>query len=134
MPEDEEFKGHVSLSKVSSEKTENEKKNIIVGSWKLVRINAPWEVDPHFSEGEIWNFSSDNTLKIRLGDSILVSSKFELRRTTSIFTHDSTWIINCNFHDSRINDKLEVSRNEKELKLLDRCDDCYSFEFKKMNK
>lgn len=133
MPEDKEIKEQIPLSNLSSEKAEIENNNIIVGSWKLVQINEPWEISPLNEEDEIWGFNSNNTLEIKLGDSILKSSKYELKHTISIFTHDSTWIIISNFHDSRINDNLEISINENELKLLDRCDDCYSFEFERLN-
>lgn len=124
----------LSDSNDSSDQKENKKNTGIEGSWKLIKVMAPWQIPPSFPEDEIWNFKTDSILHITNNDSINKTIHFKLKRSISGFSTDSVWTISAEFNDSRIIGNLEIWAKDNSMQLINQCDDCYSFEFKKLNK
>ena len=120
---------------IDSEDNKEGKRNTVVeGSWKLTKVNAPWEIPPSIPEDEIWSFKAEGILNVSNSDSINKTIHFKLKKSTSGFSSDSVWTIDAEFNDSRINGNLEIWKKENSMRLIDQCDDCYSFEFKRLNK
>ena len=112
-------------------KIEEKENRILDGKWKLIKVNAPWDIETTLPENEIWNFETKGLMKVYKNDSKVKSIEYEIKRTLSGFSSDSIWVIQANFQDSRISTDLEIWIKENKMELIDQCDDCYSFEFER---
>lgn len=121
------------LKDVIAEK-ENKLIPLLNGRWKLKNINAPWAIEVPISKDEIWSFETEGLITISQNATTKKLVEYTLRRTISAFSSDSVLTIHANFNDSRIITDLEIWINDNQMKLIGQCDDCYSFEFEKLDK
>lgn len=105
---------------------------IPAGQWKLFKVNRPWDKEPLFPFNVVWNINAKGEIIIKENDSIIDFIICNYEFAPSGFSSDSVWIMKGTFKDLPINADLEIWIDENKMNLIDQCEDCHGFEFKKM--
>ena len=105
----------------------------ITGKWEIVKMYNPFEFSKSvLTENIVWEFDSLKNLIIKKNDSVINNVNCSYDYVLSGFSIDSVWVLKGEFDDLKIQSQLEIWLNGDSLKLIDQCDDCYSFDFVKI--
>ena len=105
----------------------------IKNKWKLLKINRPWDMEPSVPlEREIWDFLQGDSLIVQTHRGNSFSFQTEWKYTFSAFSNDSTWVMSRLKNQNSQTIDFEINLSNDTLVLIEQCDDCYSFEFKKL--
>lgn len=121
-------------NKLLEEKVEKvNQPNNFIGIWRLIKINRPWNQKSFTPKEEIWEISNKGEICIKREGEIIDNIYCRFEFSKSGFSSDSTCVIKGSFNTySSVNmNELEVWVENDKMELIEQCDDCSSYEFRK---